>query len=134
MEAFVLDASVALSWCFANDPTENTPYSRAILQRIEEADVVVPERAYGIFVAYSRRKRINEADIQEYIKLLESMPILVVPGEWLNNIALESLATKHNLAAYDVAYIDPALREKLPLATSDQALRKAAMTEGVTLV
>ncbi|MBZ5625985.1 MAG: type II toxin-antitoxin system VapC family toxin [Acidobacteriia bacterium] len=83
MEAFVLDASVAFSWCFPGDPTENTPYSRAILQRVEEADVVVPEVwafeiANGIFIAYSKRKRINEADIQEYIGLLESMPILVV--------------------------------------------------------
>jgi hypothetical protein len=43
METFVLDASVALAWCFPNDPTENTPYTRAILQRIEEADAVVPE-------------------------------------------------------------------------------------------
>lgn len=43
MEAFVLDASVAISWCFPNDPTENTPYSRSILRQIEEADAVVPE-------------------------------------------------------------------------------------------
>jgi predicted nucleic acid-binding protein len=111
MKAFILDASVAISWCFPNDPTENTPYSRAVLQRMEEVDVVVPEIwafeiANGIFVAYSKRKRINEADIQEYIGLLESMPILVIRGDWLNNIALESLARKHNLAAYDVAYID----------------------------
>jgi predicted nucleic acid-binding protein len=139
MKAFILDASVAISWCFPNDPTENTPYSRAILQRIEESDVVVPEIwafeiANGIFVAYSKRQRISEADIQEYIGLLESMPILVVRGEWLSNIALESLARKHNLAAYDVAYIDLALREKLPLATSDQALRKAAVAEGVTVI
>ena len=43
MEAFILDASVALSWCFPNDPAENTPYSRTILQWNEEADVVMPE-------------------------------------------------------------------------------------------
>ena len=43
MEAFVLDASVAMSWCFPNDPTENTPYSRSVLQLMEEADAVVPE-------------------------------------------------------------------------------------------
>jgi hypothetical protein len=100
MDGFVLDASVAISWCFPNDPTENTPYSRAILQHIEEADVVVPEIwafeiANGIFVAYSKRKRINETDIYEYIQLLESLPIRVVRGEWLKNIALESLARKH---------------------------------------
>jgi predicted nucleic acid-binding protein len=139
MDAFVLDASVALSWCFPNDPTENTAYSRAILQRIEATDAVVPEIwafeiANGIFVAYSKRKRINEADIQEYLGLLESMPIQVVRREWLHNIALEGLARKHHLAAYDVAYIHLALREKLPLATSDQPLREAALAEGVTLI
>lgn len=85
-------------------------------------------------VAYSKRKRINEADIYEYVKLLESLPIRVVRGEWLRNIALESLARKHNLAAYDVAYLDLALREKLPLATSDEDLKKAALIEGVALI
>jgi predicted nucleic acid-binding protein len=139
MDGFVLDASVAISWCFPNDPAENTPYSRAILRHIEEADVVVPELwafeiANGIFVAYSIRKRINEADIYEYVQLLGSLPIRVVSGDWLKNIALESLARKHNLAAYDAAYLDLALREKLPLATSDAALRKAALAEGVALI
>jgi hypothetical protein len=83
MAEFVLDASVALSWCFAGDSTENTPYSRAILERIQEADAVVPEIwpfeiANGIFVAFSRRKRITEADISDYIQLLGSLPIRVV--------------------------------------------------------
>lgn len=138
MAGFVLDASVAISWCFPNDPTENTPYSRAILQYVEEADIVVPEIwafeiANGIFVAY-KRNRITEADIYEYVQLLESLPIRVVRGEWLKNIALESLARKHNLAAYDVAYLDLTLRKKLPLATSDEALKKAARAEGVALI
>jgi predicted nucleic acid-binding protein len=139
MAGFVLDASVAISWCFPTDATENTSYSRAILEQIEEADAVVPEIwpfeiANGIFVAHSKRKRITEADIHEYIQLLASMPIRVLRGDWLRNIALESLARKHNLAAYDVAYLDLALREKLPLATSDQALIKAALAEGVALI
>jgi predicted nucleic acid-binding protein len=139
MDGFVLDASVAISWCFPDDPAENTPYSRAILRHVEEADVVVPEIwafevANGIFVAYSLRKRINEADIREYVQLLESLPIRVVSAEWLRNIALESLARKHSLAAYDAAYLDLAPREELPLATTDQALKKAALAEGVVLL
>jgi predicted nucleic acid-binding protein len=139
MTAFVLDASVAISWCFPNDPTENTRYSRAILEQTAEADAVVPEIwpfeiANGIFVAYSKRKRITEADISEYIRLLGSLPIRVARGEWLRNIALESLARKHNLAAYDAAYLDLALREHLPLATADHALINAAAAEGVALI
>jgi len=31
MPAFVLDASIAVSWCFPGDPTEDNPYSRRIL-------------------------------------------------------------------------------------------------------
>jgi predicted nucleic acid-binding protein len=92
------------------------------------------EIANGIFVAYSKRKRIHEADIQEYLQLLESLPIRVARGEWFRNVGLESLARRHDLAAYDVAYLDLALREKLPLATSDGALKKAALAEGVTLL
>ena len=139
MAGFVLDASVAISWCFPSDPTENTRYSRAILEHVEDADAVVPEIwpfeiANGIFIAYSKRKRITEADISEYLHLLESLPIRIIRRELLRNIGLESLARKHNLAAYDVAYLDLALREKLPLATSDRELKKAAVAEGVALI
>jgi hypothetical protein len=58
--AFVLDASVAISWCFPGDVTEDTPYSRAVLKRLETEDAVVPEIwafeiANSIFVSFSRR-------------------------------------------------------------------------------
>jgi predicted nucleic acid-binding protein len=139
MTGFVLDASVAISWCFPNDPSENTAYSRSILERLGEADAVVPEIwpfeiANGIFVAYSKRKRITEGDIEEYRQLLRTLPIRVVREDWQRNVALESLARKHNLAAYDIAYLELALREKLPLATSDRELIQAALTEGVNIL
>jgi predicted nucleic acid-binding protein len=138
MAGLVLDASVAISWCFPNDATENTAYSRSVLERMAEADAVVPEIwpfeiANGIFVAYSKRKRISEADIHEYIHLLGSLPIQVARAEWLQHIALEALARKHNLAAYDIAYLDLALRQDLPLATSDGELIRAARAEGITI-
>jgi len=68
------------------------------------------------------------------MRLLESLPILVIRGELLKNIALESLARKHNLAAYDIAYLDLARRERLPLATSDEGLKEAVLAEGVALI
>lgn len=74
------------------------------------------EIANGIFVAHNIRKRMSQAEISEYLGLLKAMPIGVAPGNWLRNVSLESLARKHNLAAYGVAYVDLARREKLPLA------------------
>ena len=58
MAALVLDASVALSWCFPGDPTEDPPYSRRILKELATRDAVVPEVwafeiANGIFVSYN---------------------------------------------------------------------------------
>jgi predicted nucleic acid-binding protein len=139
MAEFVLDASVAFSWCFPGDPTEDTPYSRRILSMLAVDDAIVPENwafeiANIIFVAFNRRKRINQKQIDEYLIRLKALPIRVDPtGVWAN-IALESQARKWNLPAYDAAYLDLALRKKLPLATADDDLRKAAQAEGIRVL
>jgi predicted nucleic acid-binding protein len=50
------------------------------------------------------------------------------------NIDLESLARRRDLAAYDAADLHLAQRTSLPLATSDSPLRDAAIAEGVDVV
>src|SRR5438132_8147298 len=97
MAAFILDASVAISWCFPGDPSENTPYSQAILKRLAIDDAVVPELwafeiANSIFVSYSRRKRISELQIREYLDLLKALPIRIEGQSLWANVDLESLA------------------------------------------
>jgi predicted nucleic acid-binding protein len=139
MALFVLDASVAISWCFPGDPTENTPYSRAVLNRLAEDDAVVPEIwafevANSIFVSFSNRKRITEPQIREYLELLKALPIRVESRSLLENIDLESFSRRWDLAAYDAAYLHLAQRTNLPLATSDGPLRDAAIAEGVVVV
>ena len=44
-----------------------------------------------------------------------------------------TLATQHTLTFYDATYLDLALRTALPLATLDDALRRAAKAENVVL-
>jgi predicted nucleic acid-binding protein len=44
------------------------------------------------------------------------------------------LARRHDLTAYDAAYLELAIRERLPLATLDDDLRQAALAPGVPLV
>src|SRR5665811_790733 len=68
MPAFILDASVAISWCFPGDPTEDAPYSRRVLKELVANDAIVPEIwafeiANNIFVSYRKRKRISEQQI-----------------------------------------------------------------------
>ncbi len=136
MAEFVLDASVALSWCFPGDPTEDTPYSRLILAKLAKDDAVVPdiwafELANIIFVACNKRKRITQRQIDQYLQRLRALPIRVEHNNLWANVSLESLARKWNLPAYDAAYLDLALRRRLPLATADDDLRKAAAAVGI---
>ena len=137
--SFVLDASVAISWCFPGDPVENTPYSRQILKRLVSNDAVVPEVwafeiANAIFVSHNRRKRINEQQVHEYLDLLGALPIRVEVRDLWVNVDLELLARRHDIAADDAAYLDLALRNGLPLATADSPLKRAALGDGIVLV
>ena len=82
MGEIVLDASVAISWCFPGDPTENTSYARRILNELTVNDAIVPEIwafeiANSLFVSHSRRKKITQPQIDEYLDLRSALPIHV---------------------------------------------------------
>jgi len=139
MPEFVLDASVASSWCFPGDPTEDTPYSRRILSKLEMDDAIVPgiwafEIANVIFVAFTKRRRISQQQIDEYLTRLRALPIRTEHNDLWANIVLESQARKWNLSAYDVAYLDLALRKRLPLATADDDLKRTAQAAGIEVL
>ena len=135
--AFVIDASATLPWRFAD---ESTPWSEALLDRVEAGEeVLVPahwplEVLNGLLVA-RRKGRVSDAQVIEFIEDLAALPIRVVPAadpaQWP---AILSLAEQHRLTAYDAAYLDLARRTNLPLATLDDDLRKAAVAAGGELV
>jgi predicted nucleic acid-binding protein len=139
MAEFVLDASVAISWCFPGDPTEDTPYTRKVLRELITRDAVVPEIwafeiANNIFVSYSKRKRIDERQVSEYLGLLKALPIRVESQPLWANVELESLARRWNIAAYDAAYLALAKRKNIPLATSDDLLKRKGLDEGIEIL
>ena len=139
MAVFVLDASVAVSWCFPGDPVEDTAYSRQVLKQLASGDALVPEIwafeiANAIYVSHAKRKRITGQQIGEYLTLLKALPIPVESQDIFANVDLESVARAHNIAAYDAAYLQLALRTRLPLATWDHPLRTAAIAQGITIL
>lgn len=139
MPAFVLDASVAISWCFPGDPTEDTPYSRRILSMLVSNDAIVPqiwpyEVANCIFVSFSRRRRINEQQVQEFLDRLRALPIRAEQYDLWSTVALEASARQWNLSAYDAAYTALAKDKNIPLATTDVELRRRAQAEGITVL
>lgn len=82
-----------------------------------------------------RRKRISREDVIRFLSDLEILPIQV---RSTNHLAMATrllpLAEKHGLSLYDTAYLQLALSERLPLATQDAQLARAAQSEGVALL
>jgi predicted nucleic acid-binding protein len=139
MAEFVLDASIAVSWCFPGDPSEDTPYSRRVLSMLATQDYVVPEVwafeiANSLYVSFEKRKRITEQQIAEFLTRLKALPITVEARDLWANVDLEAQARKWKLAAYDAAYVDLALRKGIPLATTDDDLRRVALGQGAKVL
>lgn len=132
----VVDASVALAWAL---PDESSAYADAVLSVVEREGLRVPELwareiANGLAVAYMR-KRITSSDEKTFLTALSHLIIEVEGDSDAVTVIRDGTAAamRYGLTAYDAAYIDLASREKLPLATLDAAMRKAAEQSGITI-
>lgn len=136
MSRFVMDCSVTMGWCFED---ERDAYSEAILERLGPWEAAVPslwtfEVANTLLVG-ERRKRISKPDASNFVAFLAHLPITIDEAStWRALSSVLALARVQNLSAYDAAYLELAVREGLPLATRDQALKKAAASLEVLVV
>jgi predicted nucleic acid-binding protein len=135
MSAFVLDCSVAMSWCFDD---EARPETDAILDRLRDDGAVVPSlwswEVANVLNAAMRRARIKPADVTVRLGLLATLPIAADPEgtsrAWRETLRL---AQTEALSVYDAAYLELAIRLGCDLATTDVDLRRAAVRQGVAL-
>ncbi len=135
MSDFVLDASLALQW-FLEDEADRK-YSLGVLASLTEKRALVPvlwcyEVGNGLLMAY-RRKRISLDQVDGYLTRLKALPIDAAQPNPSEIFALLALAHKHGLTNYDAAYLAVALSSNLPLATTDNELRRAAASAGVAV-
>src|SRR5579884_1615590 len=123
--AFVLDASMSMSWCF---PDEADAQADGILDLLQRTGAVVPvvwtlEIANTLLVG-ERRQRLGPGQAATFIDLIETLPISVDTSALQRAFGpILSLAREQGLASYDAAYLDLALVLRLPLATRDGTLR-----------
>jgi predicted nucleic acid-binding protein len=131
---FVLDASVALAWCFEDEATSQTD---AVLDRLAEDSAVAPSlwelEVVNVLLLAERRGRITESQTARFVTLLSQLPIHINSAE-ADMGAVLAAGRHHGLTAYDAAYLVLAEREGVPLATTDGKLRKAAQAAGVPLL
>ena len=134
-KGFVLDCSVAMEICLAD---ERTPASLALLDRAETEDIIVPalwhiELVNGLLQA-ERRKRITAEDVISALETINDFPIQTDHEAPRARPQILALAKTHKLTAYDATYLELALRKKFPLATRDEDLIEAARKSGVDVL
>lgn len=134
--AFVVDASVALSWFFEDESSDDTD---AVLERTAREPVVVPahwffELLNGALVGERRGRSGPEmaAGMKERIALME-VEVEAVDAAVAFARTLP-LARAHRLTLYDAAYLELAERRGLPLATRDAKLAAAARALGMEVL
>ena len=130
MAAVVIDASLASAWCF---PDEQTDYTKAVLTSIltSAVDAVAPALwAYEVrnsLLMGIRRRRITASHADQFLKSLSDLRVQLVEPSY-DDIFVQ--AQQSGLTIYDAAYLNVALRERVPLATLDKELQKAIVSAG----
>ena len=131
---FVIDASSALRLVFDDEAADDKRQIERHL--IHDPDVLAPtlflEETSNALVTAVRRQRISAADAVEHLHRLARLPIQIahhVPSP----SGLLTLALQHDLTAYDATYLELAQFAQVRLLTFDDALRRAADDEGLSV-
>lgn len=136
MRILVIDGSTTLGFLLRD---EQSASALKALDAIEQGvPTYVPahwcvEVANGLIMA-ERRKRASQADITEALGLVACLPVRT-DDETASRVGSDSaaLARQYGLTIYDAAYLEIAMRRGASLATTDNALAKAAKAAGVPI-
>jgi len=127
MSPFVLDCSIAASWCFED---EARPEIDALLDRTRDHGAVVPALWHweiaNVLAMAVRRGRIAAGDATTRLSLMGALPIATdtdtIARAWREALLL---AHTHTLPVYDAAYLELAIPLGAPLASRDSDLQAA---------
>lgn len=134
--SFVLDCSITMAWLFHD---EATPRTSALLNRLAAETALVPAwwfiEVTNVLAMAERRGRITPAQSDAFIADLGKLAFErddEAPSRAFTHLL--PLCRTHRLTSYDAAYVDLAIRRRLPLATLDDDLRKTARKLGIGLL
>jgi predicted nucleic acid-binding protein len=135
LNAFVLDASVTLSWYFEG---ESDAYADGVADQFPDVQAIVPavwplEIANAVIMG-ERRKRGTVVTAAQFAANLSALPI-AVDEAMLSRVFNEilAIARAHNLSVYNASYVELAVPAGITLASMDNELRAAAAALGVRL-
>ena len=136
-EGFIADSSVGVAWAVhsqASDATDD------LLDQVAAGTPLIVPTLWPFEIANSllvllRRKKILAPERARALEALARLPFTVDDeGPRLALGHISELAADHGLSVYDAAYLELAVRRRLPLASRDLALCKAAQSGRVNLL
>ena len=133
MTGLVLDNSIVLSWCLADE--DDALASRAMKLTIDHGAVVPGIWWYELrnaLVVNERRGRIDAKGVRATLADLAEMRIAFDTDH--DDRGVLDLARRHGLSVYDAAYLEVAARRGLPIASLDLRLHQAAAANRIALI
>ena len=136
MTTLVVDASIALTWCFED---EASPKTDLLFERVRDEGAVVPALWHlelgNVLLQAEKRGRITASDVTVRLELIAALPI-TTDHEAANSAWREilTLARAEGLTTYDAAYLELAIRRGALLLTQDDLLANAARRLGMTVL
>ena len=135
--SFVVNASVGFSWVYQNQATPET--DKLLGEVAAGSTAVVPAfwflEVANILLMAQRRGKLTVALKKTALTTLENLNLIVDDeGQRAAFHKTSDLAEKHGLTIYDAAYLEVALRRKIPISTRDEALKRAAKQCGVKVL
>jgi predicted nucleic acid-binding protein len=127
-----------MAWCFTEEATD---FTNTLLSRLSDLtdSALVPAlwlyEVVNVVELAVRKGRIPGAKAAAFLDSLADLPIEVEsPSRVQVFVGVRALAAQYQLTAYDAAYLDLANRHRLPIASLDRALSRAALAAGVDTV
>jgi predicted nucleic acid-binding protein len=138
VKRFVLDTSVALAW-FLDHPMD--PYAECIRQHLRgewtaKAPLLWQTEVANILATAERRKILTPDEVAGASAALQQLSPtrLCFDASAPTLDELTRVAREYGLTAYGAVYLLLAIKEALPVATLDKALRAAMGRAGVALL
>ncbi len=125
MKELVVDCSITMAWCFAD---ENSKLADKVLEKLVSGSYAhVPSiwslEVSNILALGEKHNRISAAGIFYFLDRISKLPIQTDIGTGsyaFTNIL--TLSREYKISSYDASYLDLAIRLGAPLATLDKQL------------
>jgi len=132
MEIIVIDASMAAAWTLDDEKNDRADQILAEVKNNHPITTSLFWYEYrNILVINHRRRRVERGRVSVLLQDMRQLDMEECCQNNDENIIL--LAFRHNLSAYDAAYLALAIEKNALLATNDKKLAHAAWLEGIEL-